>query len=245
MTVVYVGEVPTYHEVHGSGEPVLLLHGAFCTVETFADQIPALARDFQVIVPERRGHGRTPDVGESYSYDLMADDTIAFMDVLGLDTAHVVGYSDGANIALLLAMRHPGRLRRLVLVSCHLDRAWLRAELGARIPGVTPDFLAPGLVRLYEEHSPDGPAHLPTVFEKVKGMWLGKPAVAEEALAKVAVPTMVMAADDDGVDLRQTIRLSAAIPGAQLCIVPGTTHELIRERPELVNRVVIEFLHGR
>lgn len=234
--------VPTYYEVHGTGPPLLLLHGAFCTVETFADQIPALAEEFRVVVPERRGHGRTPDIGDAYSYDLLTDDTIAFMDATRIDKADVVGYSDGANVALLTAMRHPQRVRRLVLISCHLDRDALGAAFADQLAGLTPAFLSPGLVRLYHAHSPDGPEHFGVVFDKVKRMWMGKGTVAADVLGAVGIETLVMAADRDGVDVRETTRLFAALPRAQLCIVPGTTHELIRERPGLVNRVVLDFL---
>src|SRR5437879_8815789 len=92
---VQAGGLRAYYEAVGEGEPLILLHGGLCTVETFGAQIPALASGYRVYVPERRGHGRTPDVEGPITYELMAQDTIAFMEALGIESAHLVGWSDG------------------------------------------------------------------------------------------------------------------------------------------------------
>src|SRR3970040_587953 len=105
---VDAGGVSTYYESHGEGEPLLLLHGGLCTIETFFGQTPELAKRFCVILPERRGDGRPADVDGPITYDAMAADTIAFMGALGIENAHLVGYSDGAIVGMLVAMRRAG-----------------------------------------------------------------------------------------------------------------------------------------
>ena len=93
---VNAGGVRTYYEIHGEGESLVLLHGGLATAESWAMQIPALAERYRVYVPERRGHGRTPDVAGPMTYEMMAEDTAAFLDAAGTGTAHLVGWSDGA-----------------------------------------------------------------------------------------------------------------------------------------------------
>lgn len=115
-TYVDVNGLNTYYEVHGRGEPLILMHGGFCTVETFAKMLPGLAEHYRVFVPERRGHGRTPDVDGPYTYQAMAADTTGFMQALGIESAHLVGYSDGANTALIVAMERPDLVRKLVSI---------------------------------------------------------------------------------------------------------------------------------
>src|SRR5947208_15927294 len=95
------------------------MHGGFCTVETFAKQTPHFAAKYQVIVPERRGHGRTPDVNGPITYESMARDTIGFMQALGIPSAHLVGYSDGGNTALVIALKRPDLVRKMVCLGAN------------------------------------------------------------------------------------------------------------------------------
>jgi pimeloyl-ACP methyl ester carboxylesterase len=103
---VNAGGVHTYYEIYGEGEPLVLLHGGLATAESWAMQIPALSERHRVYVPERRGHGRTPDVAGPITYEIMAADTGAFLDAAGAG-AHLVGWSDGAMVGMLVALRRP------------------------------------------------------------------------------------------------------------------------------------------
>src|SRR5215216_4553487 len=116
---VDAGGLRTYYEVEGAGEPLVLLHGGFCPIETFGGLTPLLTEHYRVYLPERRAHGRTPDVDGPITYELMAHDTIAFLDAVGLQSAHLVGWSDGALVALLVALRRPDLVRRLVMIGQH------------------------------------------------------------------------------------------------------------------------------
>jgi pimeloyl-ACP methyl ester carboxylesterase len=236
-----------YYETSGVGEPVLLLHGGFGTVEDFASQTPELAKHFKVIAFDRPGHGRSADNGESFSYATMAEDTVDFMESLGLKGTDLMGWSDGAVVALLVAISRPDLVKRLVSVSgCfstpehYLSAAgldWMRSA--------TPESFrrdAPRVVSLYEEVAPDGPAHFPTFFEKTMKMWLNEPDIRKEELAKIGAPTLVIAGDRDAITLEHTLELFRSIKGAQLCIVPRATHLLLSDRPEATNRPILEFL---
>src|SRR5215210_2418308 len=113
---VDAGGLHTYYEVSGEGEPLLLLHGGFCPVAGFDGLTTRLAEAYRVYLPERRGHGRTPDAEGPITFVNMAEDTIAFMDAVDLSSADLVGWSDGAVVAVHVALEHPDLVRKLVLI---------------------------------------------------------------------------------------------------------------------------------
>jgi pimeloyl-ACP methyl ester carboxylesterase len=164
---IELGEVRTWYDEHGEGEPVVLLHpgGAGVDARALAPNLDALAAQFHVLTPERRAHGRTPDVDGPISFELMAQDTIAFLETVVGGPAHLVGVSDGAIVALLVALRRPDLARRLVFIAGVFHRdGWASGVLDPE--GGPPEFLA----RLYAEISPDGPDHYPVVVAKLEQM---------------------------------------------------------------------------
>jgi pimeloyl-ACP methyl ester carboxylesterase len=239
---VEVRGLRTYYERHGSGAPALLLHGGGEPIECFAAQVPALAERFEVFLPERRAHGRTPDTDAPLTYQDMADETVAFMEVLEIGRAHVVGYSDGANIGLLLAMQRPELVDRLVSISGNFDADGVVEPMRQMLPYATPEALAPMLLEPYREAVPEWVDRYPAMLPKLVRMWQEEPRIDPADLGSIKAPTLVMAADADMIGLDHTIALWRAVPGAQLCIVPGATHLLIEEKPELVNSVIGDFL---
>jgi pimeloyl-ACP methyl ester carboxylesterase len=239
---VDAGGIPTYYEVRGAGEPVILLHGGMCTAETFDAQASGLAGRHRVYVPERRGHGRTPDVEGPITYENMADDTIAFMEAVGLESAHLVGWSDGALVGLLVAMRRPELVRKLVLIGQYLNLDGAREDGLALMQSFTAATFPPMFRDMYGAVSPDGPEHFDTVFDKLAPLWRSDPGIALADLAGITTPTLVLAGDDDVVTVEHAAAVARALPDAQLAIVPGTSHALPMEKPELVNRLVLDFL---
>jgi len=232
----------TYYEVHGDGEPLLLMHGGFCTVETFSRQTPGFAQRYRVIVPERRGHGRTPDVDGPMTYEAMAEDTIGLMLALGIESAHLVGYSDGGNTALVLALRRPELVRKLVCIGANFHYDGMAPVALQVMEHATPENFYPRLINKYKEVSPDGPDHLPIVFEKIIRMWREEPALTREELARIQAPTLVLVGDRDWVAMEHTVDMFRSIPNAQLCVVPGATHGAPFEKAALVNEIVLDFL---
>jgi pimeloyl-ACP methyl ester carboxylesterase len=240
-----IGKGRVFYEIRGAGEPVLLLHGGFGTIEDFAGQTPDLARHFRMVGFERPGHGRSPDTHQVFSFDSMARETIELVEKLDLGPVNLVGWSDGAVVAFLVAISRPDLVRRIVSIGGLFNTDSLVPQDIAWLKGATPESfrkVEPSLVARYERLSPDGPDHFPMVFKKTIRMWLNEPNIPREDLAKIAAPTLIMAGDRDATTHEHTLELFRSIKNAQLCIVPGTTHFLLSEKPQMVNRVILDFL---
>jgi len=240
---VDVGGVDTWYDEAGQGDPLVLLHGGMCTNETWGAQTPAFVERFRTLAPERRGHGHTADEDGPLSYGDMATDTIGFLETVVGGPAHIVGWSDGGIIGLLVAMKRPDLVRRLVVIGTNYDTAGVVPEAEEMFAQMTSD--SPGMARLrglYELHSPDGPEHWPVVFGKFLEMAGREPHIAVADLGRISAPTLVLVGDDDMVSLEHTASLYRAIPDAELAVLPGTSHTVLMEKPELMNRVVLDFL---
>jgi len=237
---VDIAGVGTYYEVHGSGEPLLLLHGGLCSAETFDKMIPALGERFLVLAPDRSGHGRTPDTEQPFSYDAMAVETVAFMDALGIASAHVVGHSDGGNIGLLMAIRNPDRVRRLVSISGNFHSGV--GDLEPIRPRAATEALVAAIEDDYRRLSPDGPTHLDLVWAKLDSLWNDWTGITLDSLRSIKAATLVMAADADVIRIEHTVELYRALELGQLAIIPNTSHNLIRERPDLIDDLILDFL---
>ncbi len=236
--------VRTYVEQHGDGVPVFLLHGGLETVDMLPQLTAVLAARYHVLAAERRGHGRTADVSGPITYAAMAADTLALMDALHVARAHLVGYSDGANVAMLLATAHPQRVDRLVLVSGNFHADGMTQAFRAGLDRATAESYAPECAEAYRALSPDGPAHWPVVFEKVRRLWLEEPTLAMADLATIVAPALVVAGEDDYVSQEHTAELAAAIAGARLVLVPGGSGGVLTAQPELTARLILEFLEA-
>ncbi|MDE1854376.1 MAG: alpha/beta hydrolase [Thaumarchaeota archaeon] len=239
------GEVETYYEVYGEGKPLVMLHGDSYNIENFTNQVPYLSDGFRLILPERRGHGRTPDVPGPWTYGVFAKDTVAFLDALGLNGVHLLGHSGGANIALLVAIWRPDLVDRLIPVSGDAPSYALTEEQKNRVRSRTvEDFRkqAPFIVESNERITPDGVKRFPAMYEKSKGLWTTDWKVTPEQLGSIRSPTMVMLADRDFGPIEEAAAVSRMIPNAQLCVVPRATHGLMRMRSEVVNPIIMDFL---
>lgn len=236
---VLLDGVRTWYEERGDGDPLVLLHpgGAGVDARAFGPNVDPLAKRFRVYTPERRAHGHTPDVPGPITFGAMAQDTIAFMETVVGRRAHVVGSSDGAIVGLLVALRRPDLIDRLVLVAgvFHFN-GWLPHVIDPT--NEPPDFLE----RLYEEVSPDGPGHYQEVVDKLARMHSEEPALEAEDLGEVRSRTLVMVGDDDEVRLEHAVAMYRGIRDAELMVVPGTSHGLLVEKPDLCNEMIVEFL---
>ena len=238
-----VTQLTLYAEVAGTGEPVLLLHGGFCSLESLRAQSDALIQDHQVHAFERPGHGRSPDIDGEYSYARGVAEALSYLDAAGLESAHIVGYSDGAIIGLLLAMDHPERVRSLTAISANLDPSIYADDAEETKLDAIEIEERPDLERAhYERLSPDGPEHAEVVLAKLFRLWTSEPHIDPADLSRIQAPVLVMSGDRDSIPPSHSLLIASSIPGAQLSIVPGTTHTLIAERPDLVNGLIRDFL---
>jgi pimeloyl-ACP methyl ester carboxylesterase len=233
---VEVNGVRTWYDERGDGESLVLLHGGFSDSRDFAGNLDGLADRFRLLLPERRGHGHTPDVDGPITYALMAVDMIAFIDRVVGEPAHVVGYSDGATVAISAAVRRPDLFRRLVLISGGFHPSgWVL------LPDAAGD-MPPEVVEAYGQVSPDGVQHFPVVAAKIARAATDDPGLAAAELGRITSRTLVMAADDDLVQPEHTLALYRGIPNSELAVVPGTSHTLLLEKPDLCRRLVTDFL---
>ena len=267
MPYLRINDVDIHAEVAGAGDgaPVLLLHGGFCSLESMRALSDSLIPDYLVHAFERPGHGRTADIDEEYSYVRSLADTVAYLDAQSLESVHVIGYSDGAILALLLALDHPGRVRSVTAISANLDPSAFSTAAGQQTLVLTParrgrsrdddaggtdaDAAAgapkPDVERMhYERLSPDGPAHADVVLRKLFRLWTTEPHVDPADLGRITAPAMIMAGDHDSIRPDHSLLIAASIPGAQLCIVPGATHGLLAEHPGFISQVIRGFLPG-
>jgi pimeloyl-ACP methyl ester carboxylesterase len=228
---------PTWVEERGSGdEVVLLLHGGLSNTDFLLDSIGSpLAERRRVIANDRRGHGRTPDTPEPFHYDDMATETIGVLEQLVGGPAHLVGWSDGGITGLLVAMRRPDLVNRLVVIGTnfHYDGTG---------PVEMDDSVIALIANAYAVRSPDGREHFATVLEKTFALFGTEPTMTTDDLASITTATLVMAADDDLVELSHTCALFESLPAGQLAIIPATSHALPVERPDIVASIIIDFL---
>lgn len=224
-----------YYELHGEGAPLVLLHGAYMTIEQMEPLLSGLATTRQVIAVEQQGHGRTADVDRPITYEQMADDTAALVRRLGHDAADVLGYSMGGGVALQMAIRHPEVVRRLVVASATFASDGMPAEALAMFPSISPEMFAGSPIEeAYKNTAPD-PDAFPTLVAKLKELDTTPFAWPEEAVAGIRAPTLIVLGDSDGVRLEHAVELFklrgggvmgdlSGLPESQLAVLPGTTH---------------------
>jgi pimeloyl-ACP methyl ester carboxylesterase len=230
-----VNGLEMYYEVHGDGPPLLLLHGAYMTVDTLGPILPALADFRQVIAPELQGHGHTADVDRPITYEQMADDVAALLAQLDVAGADVVGYSLGGAVALQLAIRHPGVVRRLVVASASYRLDGMPAVALEMFPSITPEMFAGSpMEEAYLRHAPN-PGDFPVLVEKLKRLDTTDFAWPDDDIRGIAAPTLVIVGDSDGVRLQHAVEMFELLGGgvmgdlqgmpvSQLAVLPATSH---------------------
>jgi pimeloyl-ACP methyl ester carboxylesterase len=236
-----LGTQRVYYEEHGSGFPLFLLHGGGVGADIWQAQVPAFAAEYRVFVPERRGHGRTPDVPGPYTTENMAAETAAVIEALAEPPVHIVGWSDGAYVAAHLAVHRSDLVSRVVLIGQAYERA---GETRAVREFIETDAKEIGefFRQDYEKLSPDGPEHFPVMMDKLLTWWRNPVDIPLDAFAHVTAPTLVLQGDDDGVRFDYSASLVRTIPDAQFAVVPGASHGVPLEKPEIVNRLILDFL---
>jgi pimeloyl-ACP methyl ester carboxylesterase len=248
-----VNGLQMYYEIHGQGPPLVVLHGAFMTIELMGALIPGLAESRQVIAVELQAHGHTADVDRPLTYEGLADDTAALLRHLGLASADVYGYSLGGGAALQLALRRPELVRKLVLVSASYTSDGVYPEVLAGIEHITPELFDGTPWRAaYDRVAPDLGA-FPTLVAKMKQLDMTPFAWPADAVRAIQAPTMIVVGDADGTRPEHAVEMFrlrgggvfgdlAGLPAARLAILPGTTHVGMLERADWLVPMVASFL---
>jgi pimeloyl-ACP methyl ester carboxylesterase len=236
-----VNDIKVYYEIYGAGEPLLLLHGQGGSIGSFLYQIPELSKRFKVIAVDSRAQGKSTDSDKEITYALMASDMSALIDKLNLGSVYVVGWSDGGNVGLELALAHPQKLKKLVTFGANYTHENFLAPPDSvamepsdpRISKTTPELqkFKEGLDKLS-----------PAIRKKLSDLGEKYPNLTVEQIKKIKVPVLVVVGDHDLINIDQTISLFANLPHSQLFIVPGASHLVPLEQPELLNSEVVKFL---
>jgi pimeloyl-ACP methyl ester carboxylesterase len=236
-----------YYELYGQGSPLVLLHGGMLTIDlNFATLIPALAREHQLIGVEMQGHGRTADTGREITPAALASDVVGLLDQLGIDRAHVFGHSMGGAVALELGVNHPGRVRSLVPASASVRPDGLHEDLtdparqatSARMP-TQQDFL--DFQQAYQRLSPH-PDRFNDFLTTLSQSTADTQGWSDEQLATITAPTLLILGDRDFTTVEHGALMQQLIPGAQLAILPGTTHMQVTRRADLLLPMLTRFL---
>ncbi len=219
-----VDAIYMYYEIHGEGEPLIVLHGAADSIESMRNAIVPLSGQYRVIAVDTRGHGRSTDSDQPFSYDLFAKDIIELMDLLEIDNAHIVGLSDGGITGLAIAMTYPDRLDRLVAIGANASPEGLTEMVVESISNgaffrSTPSYA-------YQRSAPD-PSQWPNLIEKLRHMILSKPNFTQDDLAKIQAPVLVMMGENDRfIRIEHTEALHRMIANSTLFIVPKAGHNV-------------------
>lgn len=218
----------------GTGEPLVLLHPGGVDSRALDPLIAALDDTYVCFTPDQRAHGRTGDVAGPLSYEAMAADTVASLE-RSVDTpVHLLGYSDGAIVALHVALARPDLVRSLVFAAAVFHReGWLPGVLDGEVP----DFMGDS----YAEVSPDGREHWPVVVAKLDALHALSPTMTVDELATLTMPALVILGDDDEVRLEHAVAMYRALPDGELAIVPRSTHGLLVEKPALFAHLIRDF----
>jgi pimeloyl-ACP methyl ester carboxylesterase len=238
-----VNGLKMYYEVHGSGKPLVLLHGAFGTVEGWATILPQLAKTRKVIAVELQGHGHTGDIDRPLSYEQMANDTAALLQHLKIKEADVFGYSMGGGVALALAIKHPDLVGKIAILGAGTGtpKDTYEPESYQQFKSITPEnFHFPQVKDPYVKVAPD-PSKWPTLVAKIIKMEENFKGFAEKDAKAIKAQTLVMMGDHDAVRPEHAVEVFRLIPNAQLAIIPGD-HFLLFMNPERVLFALLPFL---
>jgi len=230
-----VNGISIYYETYGEGQPLLLVHGNGGSIDRDRCQIAYFSRFRRVIISDSRSHGRSENGPGRLTYEQIADDLSALLAELKIAKTDVWGHSDGGIVALLLGIRHPSQIGKLVASSANLSPDALPAATLAgprQVWQQADDMIKAG------DQSQDWARN-----KQQKEMVLQEPHITSADLQKISAPTLVIGADFDAIPVRHFVEIFGAIPHAQLFIMPGATHGMIRgESSELYNSVVARFL---
>jgi len=263
MPKVKVGDINMYYEVHGTGEPLLLITGWGSDLTSWMFQIPEFSKKYQVVAFDNRCSGRTDAPDKPYSIKMMADDTVWFMDALGINRAHILGYSMGGYVAQKLAIEYPGRVKSLILASTsaattyhksgHVVRAWTAAIREGISPKTIYQLVLP---YLYTDKFFDNPEMVTMVVDTMVANPYRPPAYAfgrqtdaevgydaRGQLKQIAAPTLVLVGKEDILlPVKLSEELAALIPGAKLVVLEGGGHGFLTEIAGKFNQAVLDFL---
>ena len=252
-----VNGLEMYYEVHGSGDPVVLLHGSFMTItNNWTGWIGELSKTRKVIAVELQGHGRTADIKRDFSHENLADDVAALLDYLKIPSADLIGYSLGGGVAMQCAIRHPDKVRKVVSISGAFRHDGLVKDALDAFPQLTSDTFKGSPIETEYKKLSSTPSEFPSFVKRVLGMALRPFDFGADKLKATRAPMFFVHGDADGVRLEhisEMFRLKGdeihgdlrARSASRLAILPDTTHVTLMERMPAIVPMVNDFLDAK
>lgn len=225
-------DINHYYIEKGTGFPLILLHGNGEDCGYFVHQMEPFAKHFRVIAIDTRGHGQTPRGEASFSIRQFAEDLLDFMNLHQIEKAHILGFSDGGNIATVFALMHPERVEKLILNGANLNASGVKRKVQIPIE------IGYRIAKLFATKSPAARKNA-----EMLGLMVNDPNVKAEELSCIQNPTLVIAGEKDMIKDSHTRLIAKSIPGAMLSIIPGN-HFIANKNPDTFNEVVLRFLLG-
>ena len=219
----------------GAAEPVVILHGGMSQSEGFDNRLAPAVKGFDVFSYDRAGHGRTPDQPGSFHFDFQFNEAVAYLEDVVKKPAHLIGFSDGGIITLLLATKRPDLVKTITLIGANYHH-------DAGLPPMKP--WTPGQAERdkYAHFSPDAPETLDKKIKKMVKIWNSEPKMTKKDLKKINCPALVIAGDDDMTSLEHTNDIYTSIKNSRLAIIPAASHSIHKDQPELLNQIIRTFL---
>jgi pimeloyl-ACP methyl ester carboxylesterase len=221
-----VNGIMIYYETYGMGKPLIMLHGNGGSIQAFRNQIPFFEKYYKVIAIDSRLQGKSGGSPDTISYDLMASDFNGLMDQLRIDSAYVLGWSDGGIDGLILALKYPSKVKKL-------------AVSGANTVPDSSAFAYRDIQDLKNFLEHDSTASKITIA--LNKMMLYQPDITFDSLHQIHCPVLVMAGDHDIIKPEHTLKIFQSIPHAELCIFPNSNHGVLQQHPKLFNEIVLDF----
>jgi pimeloyl-ACP methyl ester carboxylesterase len=228
-----------YYAIYGSGEPLILLHGGLGNTDYWGGQIAAFSAKYKVINIASRGHGRSTRDDQAYSYHLMASDVLAVMDILSIKKASIVGWSDGGNIGIDIAINNPDRLVKLFALGANFNPTGVKPTVETdTVFGAYVERAAADYTRLSKT-----PKQFDEFVAQISEMWAKQPNFTPEQLKSIRVPVAVALGEyDEAITLEHTKQMASLIPGSTLIIMPNLSHFAMWQDPKAFNAAVLKYL---
>lgn len=223
-------DIQLHYEARGTGKPLILLHGNGEDGSYFVHQMAYFSQDYRVIAVDTRGHGQSPRGTAPFTIGQFAEDLLHLMDRLGLETANLLGFSDGGNIALTFALEHPERVDKLILNGANLFPGGVKRTV--QLPIVLGYQIASLFARRQEKAKRNA---------ELLGLMVKEPNLSPADLARLEVPTLVIAGTRDMIRARHTRLIAESLPNARLVFLPGD-HFIANKQPDAFNCAVRKFL---
>jgi pimeloyl-ACP methyl ester carboxylesterase len=236
-----VNDIEMYYATYGdpANPPLILVHGGLGNADHFVNQIPAFSEQYYVITPDSRGHGRSTMSDQQIGYALMASDVLALMDYLGIESANLVGWSDGGIIGLDIAIHHPERLIKLVTYGANYNPS-------AALPGIDTNERFNAYIEMsagdYARLSPD-PDNFDAFLENIGNMWATEPNYTVEEMSSITVPTLILdGLLEEVINPSHDLEMAELIPTADLYLMGGIGHFAMWDKTEEFNHIVLDYL---